>query len=120
MRPKIDETWFGSITVGGKRYEYDIVIGLKGKVHRRNKQLSKAIYGTSHILSLVEIQELHRNKAERLIIGAGQEGQVKLSPEAAEFLEKKGCKVDLLPTPDAIKLWNKAEGNVLGLFHITC
>lgn len=120
MRPKIDETWFGSITVGGKRYEHDIVIGLKGKVHRRNKQLSKAIYGTSHILSLVEVQGLHRDKAERLIIGTGQEGQVKLSPEAAEFLEQKGCKVDLLPTPDAIKLWNKADGNILGLFHITC
>ena len=24
------------------------------------------------------------------------------------------------PTPEAIKQWNEAEGNILGLFHITC
>jgi hypothetical protein len=120
MRPKIDDTWFGSITVDGKVYEHDIIIRLSGKVRKRNKELSQALYGTSHTLSLAEVKELHRKKAERLIVGAGQEGQVTLSPEAAEFLAKRGCAVDLLPTPTAVKLWNKTEGKVLGLFHITC
>lgn len=120
MRPKIEDAWFGSITVEGARYEYDIIIRLSGKVRRRNKQLSKALYGTSHTISLDEIRDLHRKRAERLIIGSGQEGKVVLSPEAAEFLAKKGCRVDLLPTPDAIQCWNEAEGKVLGLFHITC
>jgi hypothetical protein len=120
MRPKIDDAWFGSITIEGKRYEHDVIIRLSGKVRRRNKRLSKAVYGTSHVLSLPEVMELHRKKAEGIIIGAGQEGQVHLSPEAAEFLEKQGCKVDIWPTPEAIKQWNKAEGSILGLFHITC
>ena len=57
VRPKIDDTWFGSITVEGSRLEYDIIID---------------------------------------------------------------CRFDLWPTPEAIKQWNKAEGRVLGLFHITC
>ena len=26
MRPKIDDTWFGSITVEGQHYEHDIVV----------------------------------------------------------------------------------------------
>jgi hypothetical protein len=120
MRPKIDDTWFGSITVEGKRYEYDILIRLSGKVRRRNKALSKAVYGTSHTISLAEIEDLHRNKAERMIIGTGQEDQVRLSKEAAEYLASHNCKVDLWPTPKAIKRWNEAEGKVLGLFHITC
>ena len=120
MRPKIEDAWFGSITVEGKRYEYDIVIRLSGKVRRRNKQLSKAVYGTSHTLSLAEVTDLHRKRAERIIIGAGFEGQVCLSKEAAEYLEEKGCRVDLCPTPEAIVCWNEAEGNVLGLFHLTC
>jgi hypothetical protein len=120
MRPKIEDAWFGSITVEGNRYEHDIIIRLSGKVRRRNKQLSKAVYGTSHILSLAEIKDLHRKRAERLIIGAGFEGQAHLSPEAAEFLEKKGCRVDLSPTPEAIACWNEAEGNVIALFHLTC
>jgi hypothetical protein len=120
MRPKIDDTWFGSITVEGERYEHDIIIRLSGKVRKRNKQLSKAIYGTSHTVSLAEIMELHRDKAERLIIGTGQENQVRLSKEAAEYLEKHGCQVDLWPTPKAVKKWNEADGKTLGLFHVTC
>lgn len=120
MRPKIEDAWFGSITVEGTRYEYDIIIRLSGKVRRRNKQLSKSIYGTSHKISLPEIVELHRKRAERIIIGTGFEGQVRLSPEAAAFLEEKGYSVELYPTPQAIECWNRAEGLIIGLFHITC
>ena len=120
MRPKIDDTWFGSITVEGTRYEYDVIIRLSGKVRKRNKALSKAVYGTSHTISQAEIEELYRKKAERLIIGTGQEDQVRLSDEAAEFLASRGCKADLWPTPKAVKRWNEAQGKVLGLFHCTC
>ena len=120
MRPKIDDTWFGSITVEGQHYEHDIVIRLSGKVRKRDKALSKKVYGTSHTLSLAEIEDVYRKKAERIIIGTGQHGQVHLSQEAAEFLKAHGCQADLWPTPEAIKQWNEAEGNILGLFHITC
>jgi hypothetical protein len=120
MRPKIDDTWFGSITVEGTRYECDIIIRLSGKVRKRNKKLSKTVYGTSHMISLAEIQELYRKKAEHVIIGTGQEDKVRLSKEASAFLAEHGCKVDLWPTPKAIKRWNEAEGKVLGLFHVTC
>ena len=58
MRPKIDDCWFGSITVEGKRFEHDIIIHLSGKVRKRDKNLSKAVYGTSHTLSLAEIKDL--------------------------------------------------------------
>ena len=120
MRPKIDDTWFGSITVEGQHYEHDIVIRLSGKVRKRDKALSKAVYGTSHIISLAEIDDLYRKKAERIIIGAGQSGQMRLSQEAAEFLRAHGCLVELWPMPEAIQHWNAAEGAVLGLFHVTC
>jgi hypothetical protein len=120
MRPKIDDTWFGSITVEGQRYEHDIVIRLSGKVRKRDKTLSKAVYGTSHTLSLAEIEDLYRKKAERIIIGTGQNDQVRLSQEAAEFLKARDCQVDLWPTPKAVQQWNAAEGRLLGLFHITC
>ena len=120
MRPKIDTSWFGSITVEGKRYEYDIIIRLSGKVRKRRKALSKAVYGTSHTISLAEIKDLYRKKADRVIVGSGQEGMAHLSQEAADFLRSSGCRVDVSPTPQAIELWNDAQGEVLGLFHITC
>ena len=67
-----------------------------------------------------EVEDLYRKKAERIIVGTGQYGQVHLSQEAAEFLKAHRCQVDLWPTPQAIEQWNEAEGNILGLFHITC
>jgi hypothetical protein len=26
----------------------------------------------------------------------------------------------LLPTPEAIDVWNETEGGAIGLFHVTC
>ena len=120
MNPKIDKTKFGSITVSGKMYENDILIRLNGKVEKRKKKLSKEVYGTSHTLSLAEVEYVYEEGAHCLIIGSGQSGMVELSSEASEFLKQKNCQVDLLPTPEAIEHWNKAKGQTIGLFHITC
>ena len=40
--------------------------------------------------------------------------------EAQAYLEKHNCRTKLAATPDAIGLWNKANGKVIGLFHVTC
>jgi hypothetical protein len=120
MKPKIDETSFGSITIEGETFEHDVMIRLNGEVEKRKKKLSKALYGTSHILSLKEAKFVYEIGTKRLIIGSGQDDNVKLSDEAAGYFEHKHCKVDVLPTPRAIETWNKAEGEVIGLFHVTC
>src|SRR5947209_12563746 len=120
MRPEIDETTFGSITIKGKTFEHDVLIRLNGEIEKRKKKLSKAIYGTSHVISLDEAKFVYEKGTKRLIIGSGQDGNVELSNEAADYFERKHCQVDLSPTPRAIDTWNKAEGDVIGLFHVTC
>lgn len=120
MKPRIDETKFGSITIEGQIFEHDVIIRLNGKTKKRKKKLSKAVYGTSHMISLDEAKYVYEEKAERLIIGTGQSGMVRLSDETADYFRRKNCQVDLLPTPEAIQVWNKAKGGVIGLFHITC
>ncbi len=120
MEPTIQKTRFGSITVAGETLEWDIIIRLGGKVKKRKKKLSKAVYGTSHIVSLEEAQHVHQKGAARLIVGAGQYGLVELSKEATGFFQEQGCQVDLLPTKEAIEAWNEATGQVIGLFHVTC
>ena len=120
MKPKIDETAFGSITIEGKTFEHDVIIRLNGEIEKRKKKLSKALYGTSHILSLEEAKFVYEKGAQRLIIGSGQDGNVKLSDDAAGYFEHKHCQVDVVPTPGAIGKWNRAEGEVIGLFHVTC
>ena len=122
MRPRIDGTSFGSITVAGTVFDHDIVISPHGDVSKRKKKLSKAVYGTSHTISLEEAKYVYRQAAgaDRLIVGAGQYGRVRLSPEAADFFTRKACEIVLLPTPEVIKVWNRTEGSAVGLFHVTC
>lgn len=120
MKPRIDRTKFGSITIEGELFEHDVVIQLDGQVKKRKKKLSKAIYGTSHIISLEEAIYIYQKGTARLIIGTGQQGMVKLSDEATDYFQRQQCPVELLPTPQAIRVWNEAAGAVIGLFHVTC
>ena len=120
MKPKIDKTKFGSITIAGEEYEHDVIIRLNGKVEKRKKKLSKEIFGTSHIISLAEAEHVYEDGTRVIIIGTGQSGMVTLSDEAAQFLQQKGCQVTMLPTPKAIRCWNETEDVEIGLFHVTC
>jgi len=120
MNPKIDNTEFGSITICGEVIEHDVIIHLSGNIEKRKKKLSKAVFGTSHIISLEEAKYIYEKGAEQLIIGAGQSGMVSLSNEASEYFKRKQVQIDLSPTPEAIKRWNMAKGSVIGLFHVTC
>lgn len=120
MKPEINSTSFGSITVKKKIFEYDILIRRDGQVEKRRKKLSKKIYKTSHKVSLAEAKYIYEKGAEKLIIGTGQTGYVELSRKAIRFFEVKDCKAKLLPTPKAIKLWNKSKGKTIAMFHVTC
>jgi hypothetical protein len=122
MKPRIDGTAFGSITIDGAVFEHDVLVRPDGRVKKRKKKLSKSADGTSHTISLDEAKYVRDQgpDADRLIVGSGQYGNVELSPEAAAYLERQRCRVVLLPTPDVIDVWNEAEGKAIGLFHVTC
>ena len=120
MEPHIDETSFGSITIDGVVYDHDVVIRLDGAVEKREKKLSKRVYGTSHKVSLEEAKQIYQDGATRLIVGAGQVGALALSDEAIDFFADRRCSVDSMPTPDAIAAWNAATGAVIAVFHLTC
>jgi hypothetical protein len=117
---EIKSTAFGTITIGGKTYNHDVVIRLSGEIVKRKKKLSKKYYGTSHVLSKDEAKFVFEKACEQLIIGSGQMGNVHLSPEAEAYFAKKGCEVRLQPTPKAIRLFNGSKAGKVGLFHVTC
>lgn len=120
MEPRIDSTQFGAITIEGDQYSHDILIRLDGQVKKRKKKLSKVIYGTSHVISLDEAKHIYEQNSQALIIGTGQYGMLTLSDEAKGYFEDKKCQLQLLPTPEAIRVWNQSKGAVIGVFHITC
>ena len=116
----IDATEFGSITVDGKTYEHDVIIRLSGKVEKRRKRLSKEKYGTSHIISKAEAKFVFEDGCDLLIVGTGQEGNVRLSIEAREYFDKKHCRVLTQPTPEALDAFNESEDRKIALMHVTC
>lgn len=120
MKPTIDATSFGSITINGKTYDHDIVIKSGGELIKRKKKLSKKVYGTSHKVSKGEIEFMLENKTSDIIIGSGQYGVLELSDEAKKVLNKLNIKIHLAKTPEAIDFWNNFKGKAVGLFHITC
>jgi len=117
---EIESTTFGTITIDGKTYEHDVVIRLSGDVVKRKKKLSKKYYGTSHMLSKDEAKFVFEKGCEQLIVGSGQIGNVRLSPEAESYFARKDCKVLLQRTPEAIQVFNRSRAKKIGLFHVTC
>jgi hypothetical protein len=117
---EIEKTTFGTITIDGKTYEHDVVMRLSGEVVKRKKKLSKKYYGTSHTLSKDEAKFVFEKGCEQLIVGSGQIGNVRLSPEAESYFARKDCKVLLQPTPEAIQVFNRSRAKKIGLFHVTC
>jgi hypothetical protein len=117
---EIENATFGTITIDGKTYEHDVVIRLSGEVVKRKKKLSKKYYGTSHMLSKDEAKFVFEKGCNQVIVGSGQMGNVRLSPEAEAYFAKKDCTVLLRPTPDAIQVFNKSRSKKIGLFHVTC
>ena len=120
MEPHVDSVRFGTITVAGQTFKHDIVITLDGEVRKREKRLSKQLYGTSHTVSQAEIETVWEKGAEALIVGTGLFDRVRLSPEAQFFLAQQGCAIESRRIRQAVRLWNDSRGKVVGLFHITC
>jgi hypothetical protein len=117
---KIEGTSFGDITIDGRTYDHDVIIRLDGDIEKRKKKLSKKFYGTSHVVSKDEAEFVFEKGSRLLVLGSGQQGNVRLSPEAEAWLAKKGCKVVIQPTPEALRAFNEARGKKIGLFHVTC
>jgi len=120
MKPFIQHTSFGAITIGKHDYDHDVLIRSSGVVEKRKKKLSKQVYGTSHKLSLDEAEHIYEEGISKIIIGCGQYGQLDLSPEAKAFFNEKQVSVILADTPTAVKEYNEAEEPCVGVFHITC
>ena len=68
-----------------------MVVRLADKGVKR-KKLFKRLYGTSHPVSEDEARFVFEKGCKEPIFGTGQYGDAALSPEAAAFLKKKGCK----------------------------
>lgn len=120
MKPRIERVGIGWITVAGAQFEHDVIIRLNGAVEKRKKELSPLVNGASHLMALAEAQHIYEPGVRWLIVGTGQAEHVQLSDPAWDFFRQRQCAVQLLPTWQAVRAWNGAEGAVIGFFHVMC
>jgi hypothetical protein len=111
---KIDGTKFGEITINGKPYDSDVTVYWNGKVSYRTKE---------HTIEAGEFVNVLRSSPEMVVVGTGEEGIVRVTPEVNQLAEMKNVKIFADKTPKAVDIFNAFvdEGKkVVGIFHVTC
>lgn len=119
----IEEYQFGSITIDGKNYRYDIEARWTGEVLEWRRQ-------ESHIINNEAVARAINHNPDTIVIGTGECGIAKVNEETKNFIQEKGIKLVIDKTEEAIKTFNvlkeesaEEEGEqdkVIGLFHLTC
>ena len=119
----IEEYHFGSITIDGKTYEYDVEVHWAGEVLPwRRKE--------SHVVDVEDVKRAMEQNPALIIIGTGEPGLAKVTDRAKEEILSKGIELIIDKTEEAVKTFNiqkeesgEEEGKqkkVIGLFHLTC
>ena len=118
--PEVRGLKFGSVRVGGEKYESDVWVFADGAASKRRKKLAKDKHGTSHVIDVEELGALLQPQPEELIIGMGMQGMVRVSPDAEEYLSSRGIRWQALPSPDAVAAFNASPARKALLLHVTC
>jgi hypothetical protein len=80
--------------------------------------------GTRHApgIQVADVEELLQHGAEVVVLSKGVLARLQVCPETLELLKHRGIPAHVLPTEDAVRLYNElaAKQKVGGLFHSTC
>jgi len=109
---------FGSIEIDGTRYEHDVVID-RGKVRKRKKGPSKpqrARYGHTPLSLSEEIPW----ECDRLVVGSGANGSLPVVEEVTEEAARRGVRLEVLPTVQALEQLRTAGSDTNAILHVTC
>lgn len=109
---------FGSIEVDGTTYDHDLVVD-RGQIRKRRKGPSKRFrqrYGHTP-LSLDE--DIPWN-CQRLVVGSGADGALPVMEDVAEEAERRGVRLLVLPTSEALEELGRAGKETNAILHVTC
>jgi hypothetical protein len=109
---------FGSIEVDGKVYEHDLVVD-RGRVRKRRKGPSKPFrprYGHTPL----SLDEDIPWSCQRLVVGSGADGALPVMEDVADEAKRRGVKLVVLPTSEAIEELDRARKDTNAILHVTC
>jgi hypothetical protein len=113
---KVKDLSFGSVNIDDETWLKDVVIN-NGQVKKRKKSESKK-YRDRFGHTPLSVDEDIPWKCRRLIIGLGHSSSLPVMDEVFGIAEKKGVKLVLMSTPEAIKHINEPHTNFI--LHLTC
>lgn len=117
MKLKINGYSFGKMVVGGREFTSDLIIHPDGRIQDNWRR------SQGHLLLPDDITAVLDTVPDKLIIGTGSSGMMKVSEAVLELFENRGIEVDVCKTATAIERFNEAVGAdtaVAGCFHLTC
>jgi hypothetical protein len=119
----IEEYRFGFIRIDGKDYDHDVEV-------RWTEEVLPWVFQERHKIDVREVKRAIDQKPDTIVIGTGESGLAKVTGKAREEIIKKGIKLIIDKTEEAVRTFNvlkeeseEEEGikeKVIGLFHLTC
>ena len=111
---RLEHYSFGRITVDGQEQTRDLIV-LPGRMvtgwWRRD----------GHSLALEDLDEVADELPERLILGTGAYGRLRPDPAVLAELERRGTRVECLPTGEAVRRYAELdERHAAAALHLTC
>lgn len=110
--------FFGSIEIGGKIYEHDVVID-RGQIHKRDKKPSKQFTGAFGHTPLSMKEDIPW-KCRELVVGTGAHGKLPVMSAVHKEAERRKITLRILPTAEAIEVLNRKPKDTNAILHVTC
>jgi len=107
---------FGYMRVNGETHSDDLKIV-------ENRVIGNWWRRQGHILHAEDISEILEPPVDILVIGTGEYGNMRVTPEVIEAVSQRGIELISAPTKEAVSTFNnlRAQGKrVAGAFHLTC
>ena len=114
----IEKLSFGSIRIDGVSYDYDVVIE-HGNVYKRKKKASKE-FRSEFGHTPLSLAENIPWSCRRLVIGTGANGALPVMDEVRSEAGRRGVKLVVVPTEQAIEFLNGHAEDTNAVLHITC
>jgi hypothetical protein len=104
----------GRLTVDGREHTRDLIV-LPGRV------VSDWWRREGHSLAMEDLDEVLDELPARLVLGVGAHGRLRPEPKVIAELERRGVRVECLPTQAAVRRYGELDARrTAAALHLTC
>jgi hypothetical protein len=111
---RLEDYSFGRVTVDGQEHTRDLIV-LPGRV------VSDWWRREGHSLAIEDLDEVLDELPGRLVLGVGAHGRLRPDPAVIAELERRGVRVECLPTDAAVRRYGELDARATAAaLHLTC